>query len=64
MSQGIMPVSAVAMDLDITHKTKGAFEGARGAIQTYGSLGSLEAPLGYMGVTLDQVLFDGARMSP
>ncbi len=26
------------------HKTKGAFEVARGAIQTYGSLGSLNNP--------------------
>ncbi len=31
-----------------THKTKGAFEGARGAIQAYGSLGSLKSSLSFV----------------
>ncbi len=31
-----------------THKTKGAFEGAKGANQTYGSLGSLKSSLSFV----------------
>ncbi len=31
-----------------TYKTKGAFEGARGAIHAYGSLGSLKSSLSFV----------------
>ncbi len=36
------------LPLAFTHKTKGAFEGARGAIQAYGSLGSLNSSLSFV----------------
>ncbi len=33
---------------ECTQKTKGAFEGANGAIQTHGSLGSLKSSLSFV----------------